>query len=48
MPSVTSNGNNDKVTFADDYSTFTAVSLMKSKDEVVRVDSVKYYLAGRK
>lgn len=42
MPS----GNNYKVTFADGYAMFTAVSLMKSKGK--EVDSVKDYLAVSK
>lgn len=46
MPTVTPSGNNHKVTFADRYSRFTAVSLMKSKDE--EVDNVEDYLAGSK
>lgn len=46
MPTVTPSGNNYKVTFADGYSRFTAVSLMKSKDK--EVDDVKDYLAGSK
>lgn len=46
MPTVTPSVDNHKVTFADGYSRFTAVSLMKSKGK--EVDSVKDYLAGSK